>query len=288
MTSQNKKVLYIDLTNKTYDFALHAKYGEFIGGVGLGAKVLTDIERMEEGSVSSEPIIFSVGPLTGYFPYVSKTSVLFRYHGEIHDDYLGGSLASRIKYFGVDSIVLSGRLNEPMYLELMDDKVVFHNESTNISMLGLPGKRATLLFENHHLLLNSYFKTGDQNLQTLFTNKNLLGFVITGSKTFNLPKSEKYLEIYNNLLGRLNDLTVEKSGNPSCVGCPLGCTSSMIGETGGDFLVHSLVACSLASKIYSDPNVVFSCFDSLGSGYTHEDIEKFPSLVYDLFEELKK
>jgi hypothetical protein len=46
-------------------------------------------------------------------------------------------------------------------------------------------------------------------------------------------------------------------------------------------LIHSLVACHYADKIYSDIGVVFSCLNVLGYDYTHEDLENLPKLIED-------
>lgn len=288
MTTLNKKILYINLANQTYETKLHDNYGKYIGGVGLGAKILNTIEKSEEASVSSEPIIFSIGPLNGYFPYASKTSVLFRHHNELKDHYLGGNLSTRIKFSSLDAIVIYGRSKEPVTFDILDETVIFHTGGVDLGSLGLPGKRSQISKKGEKYLLGDYFATVDDSLSQLLTNKNLQGFVITGTHTYDLPKSERYLELYNMMLSRIEEISVRKSGSPSCSGCPVGCFESSKGEESGNLLAHSLVACTFAQKIYGDTSIVFSCLDVLGSGYTHEDIENFPKLVYDLLEELKK
>ena len=60
----------------------------------------------------------------------------------------------------------------------------------------------------------------------------------------------------------------------------------LMGEVGGNVLVHSLCACSYSTKIYSDVGTVFSCLNILGYDYTHEDIENLPKMVDKVLKEL--
>uniref|UniRef100_A0A7C4XV46 Aldehyde ferredoxin oxidoreductase N-terminal domain-containing protein n=1 Tax=candidate division WWE3 bacterium TaxID=2053526 RepID=A0A7C4XV46_UNCKA len=288
MNLGTKKVLYIDLSDKAFGIKLHNDLSKYIGGVGLGAKLLSLSENAEVGVASSEPVIFSIGPLNGYYPYASKTSVLFRYKDRVMDQYLGGNLSTRIKFAGIDSIVISGRSKVPVAFEFIDDQVRFYTGEFDINSMGLPGKRAQVVSEEGNYSVGNYFASSGDGLNAILASKNLAGFVVTGTQNRPLPKSPKYQEIFNSLLARISQITVEKDGHPSCAGCPVGCSESKFGEIGGNVLVHSLVACAFAENIYGDPNTVFSCLDALGSGYTHEDIENFPKLVYDLLEELKK
>ncbi len=136
--------------------------------------------------------------------------------------------------------------------------------------------------------VDNYFSLPDNDLNLVFKKKNISSVVVTGAKTFPVPSNEKYNEIYMDLLDNSKKLLVEKSGNPSCAGCPMGCESSHLGESIPDPLLNSLVVCSYAKPLFSNVNAVFSCLDSLGYGFNHEDLENFSQLVYDLLEEIKE
>jgi len=280
MSWRTKKVLYIDLSKQEWEIKSLPDISGFIGGLGLAAKIMSDFE-------GEAPLVISIGPLNGFFPFVSKTAVLFKDGKELVDVYLGGSLSSRLRYTGLDAIVLHGRSKEPAVVDVMDEKVTFRSMDVDMGTLGLPGKRSVLEVDSKRASLDTYFETPGTFLHKQMINKNLRALVVTGSKIFQIKDKERYTEIYEQILERVDDVTVEKGGSPSCSGCPLGCAKSLVGEKGGDALVHSLVACSFAEKIYSDENVVFSCLNALGYGYTHEDIENFSKLVYDVLEELK-
>ena len=281
MNLRARKVLFINLAEKKSEVKSFEDYGKYIGGVGLGAKVLSESDK--EGSV-----VFSVGPLNGFFPCVSKTSVLFKYNGKVQDIYLGGNLSSRIKFTGIDSIVLQGKSEDPVRLEIIDEDVSFKDiEAGKLDSLGLPGKRSTLVVNESGLTLDQYFEAPNDFLSKKLSEMNIETISVTGTKTFDIENKERYEELDFNLLERCKKLTVEETGDPSCFGCPLGCGQAKVGEEDGDVLLHSLVSCTYTKEIYSDVSTVFSCLDVLDYKYVHEDLENFPNVVYDLIKELE-
>lgn len=276
----NRKILYIDLDDQTYEFKNDSNLGKFIGGLGLSAKIMSDVG-------DKDSIIFSVGPLSGAFPFASKTSVFF-YNSEYVDAYLGGTLSSRMKFAGIDSLVLFGKSRQKVVIEISDEGVSFKSAESDLGALGLPGKRSVLNVMPDKIVHDDYFEPTGNELHAALTSKNIKSIVVTGFKTFNVQNTERYNQVYKQILSQTEKITAEKKGNPSCFGCPMGCDKSKYGEIGGDVLTHSLVACDFASPIYMDNSVVFSCLNILGYGYTHEDIENFPRLVYHVLEDLKK
>lgn len=276
-----KKVLYIDLNKQEYKTKTVTDLKKYIGGVGVGIKLLHD-------NIKSDPVIFSVGPLNGLFPYASKTSIVFHSGGGVEDLYLGGSLSTRIRFAGLDAIVLNGKASEPINIDILDEEVNFRSKETDLNSLGLPGKKSVMRYIKGKFFLDEYFITAEDFLENKLLEKNVAGIVVTGTKTENIQNKEKYEELYKKLLLQTNELSVQMSQNPSCSGCPMGCGKSRIGEIGGNVLVHSLVACTYAEKIYSNIGVIFSCLNVLGYDYTHEDIESLPVLIQDILKELSE
>lgn len=274
-----KKVLFIDLNNKKYEAKSITELNQYIGGVGVGLKLMLD-------HVEKDPVIFSVGPLNGFFPYASKTSIVFQSEGAVEDIYIGGSLSTRIKFAGLDSIVIHGRSKEPIILDITSDTVSFRSTEEDLDSLGLPGKRSVLKPMIDKFTLDDYFITPDKFLENNISKKNVRGIVITGTKTYEIYDTERYEEQYFKILTRAHELTVKRGNNPSCTGCPMGCEKSQKGEIGGNVLIHSLVSCAYAKNIYSNIGVVFSCLNVLGYDYTHEDIEALPTLIENILREL--
>ncbi len=99
---------------------------------------------------------------------------------------------------------------------------------------------------------------------------------------------DKYKTLYAQILERANLVTVDSGFFPSCSGCPKGCSKSKDGELGGNVLLHSLVACGFAENIYSDISTIFSCLNTLGYEYTHEDIENLPLHIQEVLNNLSE
>ncbi len=281
---KSKKALIIDLTKKTSEVRSFPDLYKYVGGVGLGLKLYSIYQ-------DEDPVIFSIGPLNGFFPYVSKTSVVLQTGGVAEDLYLGGGLSLRIKFCGIDAIVIKGGLVEPAILNITDTSVEFLPRDVDLATVGLPGKRSIFAFSDLSLILSKltldgYFVTQENYLETKFLSKNLLGFVITGTTTFDILNKQKYEELYKALLSATDKMQVTQELYPSCSGCPMGCSKSRVGEIGGNLLVHSLTACAFAENIYSDVGTVFACLNALGYDYSHEDLENLPSLIGEVLKEL--
>jgi len=276
-----KKVLSIDLEKQEAEVKSFIDLNKYFGGTGLGLKFL-------EIYKDKNPLIFSVGPLNGFFPYTSKTSIVLEKDSAIEDIYIGGSLSTRIKFAGVDSIVLLGVSKEEIILDIQNSVVNFKNKDTEPQSLGLPGKRSGIYFEGDKLLCDQYFTTPEYYLETIFKEKNIKGITITGTEIFSPKNFDDYKKLYLEILDRKLDLRVDPADYPSCSGCPAGCGKSKVGEIGGNVLLNSLVACQFADKIYTDIGIVFSCLNILGYEYTHEDIENLPGLIEQTIRNISK
>lgn len=272
METRPRKVLSIDLAKKEYEVKSFEDLNNFIGGVGLGFKLM-------ELYYDKNPLIFAVGPLNGFFPFASKTAVIINNDGVIEDIYLGGNISLRIRYAGLDAIVIHGVSAEPVVLDISNATVSFKGANEDPEKLGLPGKRSVLKREGSKVLLGGYFTAPEHYLEKEFEDKNIQGIVITGTELIRVSDFDKYEELYAKILSRKDDLSVLEGTYPSCSNCPMGCGKSKTGEMGGNVLLHSLVACQYADKIYTDVGVVFSCLNVLGYNYTHEDIESLPRLI---------
>jgi len=272
MNNNQKKILIIDLKEKAFETKSFSDLNAYIGGVGMGLKLFQMYE-------DKDPVIFSIGPLNGLFPYASKTAVITQNEGNLEDSYLGGTLASRMRFSGLDAIIICGKSDEKVQLDIKENSAFFKPKDISANTLGLPGKKSVLQINKNDILLDDYFTTKENMLGEILNKKNLDLMVITATENLKVKNFDKYKAIYQKLLQRQTDMLVKPYRNPSCTGCPLGCRKSKEGEIGGNVLLHSLVACEFAENIYSDIGIVFSCLNVLGYDYTHEDIENLPKLI---------
>lgn len=272
MNLTSKKCAIIDLDRKTYEVRNYIDLLPYIGGVNLGLKLYKMYEE-------KDPLVFAVGPLNGFFPFASKTAIVLNDGGNIEDIYIGGSLSTRIRFTDIDAFVFLGKAKEKTIINITNDKLEFLDEEQDINNLGLPGKRSILSFREGKMVVDKEFTTHEYIAETKLQQKNILGIVVTGTNTYQIENFDKYRALFKQILDRSTDISFPASDKPSCAMCPVGCDKSRFGEIGGNVLVHSLVGCQLAEKIYADISLVFACFNSLGYHYTHEDLERLPSLV---------
>ena len=85
---------------------------EVAGGSGLAALLYGRYGQPELAwNDASQPLIFAIGPLTGYFPLMSKMVCSFKsnYHGEYTESHAGGRAALSLRFADLDALVIVGR-----------------------------------------------------------------------------------------------------------------------------------------------------------------------------------
>ena len=120
------KLLDVDLTSgKTGEIGISAaRAKKYLGGRGLGARLLFDLLPPKTASLSPENIlIFLTGPLTGStvpgsskFVVVTKSPLTDGWC----DSYSSGRISIELKKAGYDGIVIRGKSNFPCYLKIDD------------------------------------------------------------------------------------------------------------------------------------------------------------------------
>lgn len=128
-TTYNGKLLRINLTSgeikvEELDLDLAKK---FIGGRGLGTKIL-----MDEGIATVDPLseqnklIYITGPMTGAavptggrYMVVTKSPL----NSMIASSNSGGKWGGKLKYAGWDAIIVEGKSEKPVYINIEDETV---------------------------------------------------------------------------------------------------------------------------------------------------------------------
>lgn len=127
-TAYNGKILRVNLTKgEIYPEELNMDLAKkFIGGRGLGTKIL-----MDEGVATVDPLsqdnklVFINGPMTGVsvptggrYMVVTKSPL----NGMIASSNSGGVWGAKLKYAGWDAIIVEGKAPEPVYINIEDEK----------------------------------------------------------------------------------------------------------------------------------------------------------------------
>lgn len=129
------KILRVNFTNGEIRTQSTEDYREYIGGMGIGCKILYD-----EVPVGTEPyspeakVVFGVGPMTASgVPSAGRTNITalssWTKGFSVLDGHMGGHFGHAMKYAGYDAIVLEGKAASPVYLKIDNDTVTIEDAS---------------------------------------------------------------------------------------------------------------------------------------------------------------
>ena len=126
------KVLKINLTTQTVeDYPFSDRERElFIGGKMMAAKILGDHLTGQEKPFSEKNLlVITTGPMTGAgAPSASRfnISTLSPQTGYITSSNCGGNFGYFLKKAGLDALILQGRCETPTWIDIQNEKVIFH------------------------------------------------------------------------------------------------------------------------------------------------------------------
>jgi len=136
------KILKVNLTNKTItEEPTIPKYERFIGGSGIGYKVMWDEVPPEAGPFDPENrIVFATGPLDGTEAPGSTRTLVTSKSPQVYEDRapgksltttsaFGGPFGPEMKFAGYDAVVVYGRSAEPVYLWIHDGQAEIKDAS---------------------------------------------------------------------------------------------------------------------------------------------------------------
>jgi aldehyde:ferredoxin oxidoreductase len=214
------KLLEIDLdSGKSKEIPISDKMVEtYLGGRGLGARLLTDIVPAGTDPLSPDNVlIFLTGPLTAtYVPGSSKFVVVTKspLTGGWCDSYSSGRISVELKKVGYDGLVIRGRANHPCYLRI-DDKGIEVREANliwgrdsfetermlrdleggiplGVSTIGPAGEKLS-----RFACINSdlYRQAGRGGVGAVMGSKNLKAIVVKGRKDVSLHDRKRLIEL---------------------------------------------------------------------------------------------
>jgi aldehyde:ferredoxin oxidoreductase len=119
MIRDHFRVLQVDLSTGQKKIAEVDGRNIVAGGSGLAALLFEQHGLANKPwDDSGQPLIFAIGPLTGYFPLMSKTVCAFRspYHNQYAESHGGGRSALSLRFADYDALVITGRAASPSAL----------------------------------------------------------------------------------------------------------------------------------------------------------------------------
>jgi aldehyde:ferredoxin oxidoreductase len=129
----HNRLLHIDLSSQTWamEGIPDDTLGRYLGGKGLGVHLLLEKSPPGVDPLAPEnPLIVTTGPASGTVLAPASRYGLFSKSpltGLFGESYSGGHVAPKIKATGYDAILVRGESAEPVYLEISDQAVHFHD-----------------------------------------------------------------------------------------------------------------------------------------------------------------
>jgi aldehyde:ferredoxin oxidoreductase len=221
------EVVTINLTDATVSRETRPElFGKYIGGSGLAAALLDEtLDSSAEPLSPENVIVLSAGPLTPYFPCVTKTAAVFRspLTGEYGESHAGGKMACALRMAGFDALVITGRAQRPSYISIADDKIKLRDARTlwgmssvrtvarilrerydarglSIAVIGKAGENSVAYAS---VTVDSFRHFGRLGLGAVMGAKNLKGLVVSGTGELPIPYRKKYKEVYRKVFDRV-------------------------------------------------------------------------------------
>lgn len=228
MIRDHFRVLSVDLsTGKGNILSIEGRNTE-AGGSGLAAVLFNKYAQMnKDWNDPEQPLIFAIGPLTGYFPLMSKTVCAFKspYHNQYAESHGGGRSALSLRFADLDALVIKGKAKRPSCLFVgsrhLELKEVHYLWGMDIQMTGKmlrhmfkgAGHRSILRIgpagENSSAMacinVDTYRHFGRLGSGTVMGAKNLKGIVIQGDGIFPLMENKEYPKLFEEVYKKLTD-----------------------------------------------------------------------------------
>ncbi|MEW6490654.1 MAG: aldehyde ferredoxin oxidoreductase N-terminal domain-containing protein [Thermodesulfobacteriota bacterium] len=220
MIRDHFRVLRVDLASGRGELLELEGRNEVAGGSGLAALLFERFARLDRPWDDPEqPLIFAIGPLTGYFPLMSKTVCAFRspYHDQYAESHAGGRSALALRFADLDALVLTGRAACPScllvgsrQLELRDAHYLWGSDVLTAGkalrrMFRGSGHRSILRIgpagENRSAMAcinaDTYRHFGRLGGGAVMGAKNVKALCLVGDASFPLPEGRAYTQVFD-------------------------------------------------------------------------------------------
>jgi len=213
------KIAFVDLfTRRSKDIKLKESIcRDFLGGYGIGAKLIYDFQKPHIDPLSAKSIIgFITGPLTGTpavtgsrFTVVGKSPLTRTWS----DSNCGGYFGPALKMAGYDGILVEGQADEPVCILIEEGKVKINDakdiwgkntseveqilksrlgSDINIACIGKVGEKLVLIANIIH---DRGRAAGRSGFGALMGSKKLKAIVARGRNEVSLAYPEKILDL---------------------------------------------------------------------------------------------
>jgi aldehyde:ferredoxin oxidoreductase len=228
MIRDHFRVLVVDLATGRGRVETVAGRDEAVGGSGLAATLFSRYAQASKPwHDPAQPLVFAIGPLTGYFPLMSKTVCAFKspYHDQYAESHAGGRSALALRFADLDGLVITGKAERPSCVVVGSHRLEIKEVHYLWGMdLQVTGRRLRRMFPGRgHRSILRIGPAGEQgsamaciNVDTnrhfgrlgaggVMGTKNLKGIVILGDGVFPLPEGKEYPKLFQEVHRKLTD-----------------------------------------------------------------------------------
>lgn len=222
MIRDSFRVLVVDLGTGRGNVVTLEGRDSVAGGSGLAALLFTKYGHPERPwNDPDQPLIFAIGPLTGYFPLMSKTVCAFKspYHDQYAESHAGGRSALALRFADLDALIITGKAAKPSCVAVgsrhLEVKEVHYLWGLDLSATGKMlrgmfkgrGHRSILRIgpagENGSAMAlinaDTYRHFGRLGSGAVMGAKNLKAIVIIGDGNFALPDGKAYAKVFQDV-----------------------------------------------------------------------------------------
>lgn len=227
------KILWIDLSEGSInEKALDRELAEkFIGGKGIGAKIL--IDNLDAGVDPLSPqnlLILMTGPLTATPCPSTRAGIITKspLTNTFFDSYIGGFIGPEVKFAGYDGVVIQGKSEDPAHIfvddgdiEIRDAKEFWGQNSFQVEKrldeeieksysicIGPAGEN---LVKYACINTGLFRQAGRGGVGTVMGSKHLKAITFRGSKDIELKNPQKFKEITQEAYRKINESEFAKT-----------------------------------------------------------------------------
>jgi aldehyde:ferredoxin oxidoreductase len=226
MIRDHFRILTVDLTAGRGKVVTLDGRDTVAGGSGLAALLFDKYGLVDKPwDDPDQPLIFTIGPLTGFFPLMSKTVCGFKspYHDQYGESHAGGRSALALRFADYDALVIRGKADTPSCLSIgsrhLEFKDVHYLWGIDLQrsgkmlrkMFGGAGHRSIFRIgpagENLSayacITVDTYRHFGRLGGGAVMGAKNLKAIAIQGDGIGDLPDGKEYAELFKEVYQQL-------------------------------------------------------------------------------------
>lgn len=224
-----EKILWVNLSESTiWEEKLDEKlYHDFLGGYGLGARILFTHQRSRVEPLGPENILgFLTGPVTGTrVPFSGRYTVAAKspLTGTWGDANSGGDFGPHLKFSGFDAVFFKGLAEKPVYLFIDEGKAQLRNadylwekdsyktedilkdelgKDVRVACIGCAGEKISLISA---VITNKGRAAARSGLGAVMGSKKLKAIVVRGNRKVPVALEEKLSEARKKYVDGMKD-----------------------------------------------------------------------------------